>query len=239
MTTEPESWGNVESIPKELITVLYGPPGIGKTICACRLGKRNLLLTSEKSHVSISNFPELVKTTRVEVYKSFSGLNSFLRKVFNGDIDPDHVIIDTYTDTCEMKLKEQSQANIFNSKHPDINSLEDYQLLKEHMKPFIKKLTKLSVSVTLIAYDRVPNAQDYGKGDTLTRPDVPFRVFQIVNSFANVVGYMHKVRTKSGKTERVILTSSSDTHVAKSHLIMPDLVSDDQFVKTITDWKSN
>jgi hypothetical protein len=135
-----------------------------------------------------------------------------------------------------MKLGEQLKKVNFNRKHPDVNSLEDYQLLREHMKGPIKHLTELDISVTFIAHERIPEPEGYSRGDRHTRPNVPFRVFQLLNGYTNLTAYMHKVK-KDGDLIRALRTESSDSHIAKTHIPMSPLVSDTKFIETIRNWK--
>lgn len=228
---------DVDDLPKHLVSVIYGPEGVGKTILTASLGEKNLIVATERSSVSLSNFPELKKKTQVLRLKTFDRFTKLIAQIHSGDVETDHVIIDTFPGLCEMKLSEQLRKVQFNRKHPDVNSLEDYQLLKEHMKGPLKQLTALDVSVTFIAHTRIPQPDQYGKGDRLTRPDVPFQVFQLANGYANLTAYMHKARNKDKELIRALLTESDDTFVAKSHIPMSSIVSDVKFIEVIRNWK--
>jgi hypothetical protein len=135
-----------------------------------------------------------------------------------------------------MKLKEQRTKVRFNRGHEDINSLEDYNLLNNHMYDLISRLVKLPMSVTMTSHDRIPDQQSYAKGDRLLRPSVPFRVFETANGYANVVGYVHMIR-KEGKLVRAVSLNANDEHEAKNHLRMSPLVTDEKFVEIIRTWK--
>lgn len=226
----------VDDLPNHLMLVLYGPEGVGKTIGAASLGDKNLIVATERSNVSLSNFPELKKKSRILKLKTFDRFTSLIRQINNGEVETDHLIIDTFPALCDMKLSEQLRKVDFKRKHPDVNSLEDYQLLREHMKGPIKQLTALDISVTFIAHERVPDPEQYAMGDRLTRPNVPFRIFQLLNGYTNLTAYMHKVK-KDGKLIRALRTDSTDTHVAKSHIPMEPLVSDKKFIEVIRTWK--
>lgn len=230
---EPDDIVGVDDIPKHPIINLYGPEGCGKTILSASLGDNNLIVTTERSTVSLSNFPELKKKTRVLRLKSFDRFTKLLQELYNGDVVVDHVIIDTFPGLTDLKLQEQLRRVSFNRKHPDVNSLEDYQLLREHMKTPLRQIAKLDISFTFISHDRVPDEASYEKGDRLVRPNVPFRVHQLLNGYANLTAYMHK-----GKDGRMLLTDSSRTHIAKSHIPMDSAtVSDKKFISTIRTWK--
>lgn len=227
----------VGAIPKQLVTVIYGPEGVGKTILSAQLGDNNLFVCTERSTVSLSNFPDLVKKSRILRLPSFDRFTKLLSQLSKGEVVCDHVIIDTFPALCDMKLGEQLKKVKFNRKHPDINSLEDYQLLREHMKGPIKHLVSLQdVSVTFIAHERIPDPEQYARGDRLTRPNVPFRVFQLLNGYTNLTAYMHKVK-KNGDAIRALATEQTTSHAAKSHIPMNPLVSDETFISTIREWK--
>lgn len=228
---------DVDAIPNNLVTVLYGPEGVGKTILASSLGDNNLIVATERSNVSLSNFPELKKKTKILKLGSFDRFTSLIRQISNGEVSCDNLIIDTFPGICDIKLSEQLKKVQFNRKHPDVNSLEDYQLLREHIKGPIKQLTALNVSVVFIAHERIPDPEQYSKGDRLTRPNVPFRVFQLLNGYTNLTAYMHKVKSKEHGLIRALQVESTDSHVAKTHIPMKPLVSDQTFIETIRNWK--
>jgi hypothetical protein len=229
---------DIDDIPKNLIMVLYGPEGVGKTILASSLGDNNLIVTTERSQVSLSNFPELKKKTRRLKLQTFDRFTKLIGQLAKGEVEADHVIIDTFPGLCDMKLAEQLRKVDFNRKHPDVNSLEDYQLLREHMKGPIKHLAALDgISVTFIAHERIPEPDQFSKGDRLTRPNVPFRVFQLLNGYTNLTAYMHKVTAKDGELVRALRTESTDSHVAKTHIPMKPLIRDTEFIEVIRTWK--
>jgi len=226
----------IDDIPKSLVTVLYGPEGVGKTILSAQLGNDNIIVATERSNVSLSNFPEYAKKTRILKLANFDRFTRLISQLSRGEVVCDHLIIDTFPGLCDMKLGEQLKKVNFNRKHPDVNSLEDYQLLREHMKGPIKHLTELDISVTFIAHERIPEPEGYARGDRHTRPNVPFRVFQLLNGYTNLTAYMHKVK-KDGDLIRALRTESSDSHIAKTHIPMSPLVSDTKFIETIRNWK--
>lgn len=226
----------VDEVPKYLITTLYGPPGVGKTILAARTANKTVLLTDERAAVSLSQFPEIAATVDVIQLTSFDQATSILKEIYKGDHGYDHLMIDTFDGFIQMKLTEQRRLVTFKRGHEDINSLEDYNLLNNHMAGFIKRLAKLPLSVTITSHDRIPDQMSYGKGDRLLRPNIPFRVFETLNGYTNVVGYM-AMRKKDGELIRTVALQANDEFSAKNHLKMPPLVTDDTFVQTVRNWK--
>jgi hypothetical protein len=229
----------VASIPKHLITALYGAPGCGKTILGARTANKTLLVTHERSHVSLDQFPDIAKTVSVITLKSYDHLNGIIRDLYNESHDYDHLMIDTFDGVIRGKLREQLKKIKF-TRHPEtdeLTSLEDYNLLANHMFEFIVKLAKLPISVTVTSHDRIPDPQSYGKGDRLLRPSLPFRVFEILNGYANVVGYMSMVKNREGNQVRAVHLQSTNEFTAKNHLKLGPIVSDDTFVETVRNWK--
>lgn len=227
----------VGDIPKHPIITLYGPEGVGKTILASKLSDNNLIVATERSVVSLSNFPELANKTRILRLKTFDRFTKLIAQIYNGEVEADHLIIDTIPGITNLKLGEQLRKVNFNRKHPDVNSLEDYQLLKEHMKPVFTRLAMLDISVTFIAHMRIPQPDQFGKGDKLVRPDVPFEVFRLMNGITNLTAYMQKVNSKEKGLLRVLQVESDDTYVAKTHIPMNPRVTDEDFVEIIRNWK--
>jgi hypothetical protein len=226
----------VEDIPKHLVTLLYGPPGCGKTIALARTANKTVLLTDEKAHVSLSQFPEIAATVDVIRVETYAKATKILQELNEPGHGYDHCMIDTFDGLIRRKLKEQRAKVTFNRGHADINSLEDYNLLNNHMFDFIARIARLPISVSLTSHDRIPDQQSYAKGDRLLRPSIPFRVFEALNGYANVVGYMSMA--KQGKDfVRTVSLQANDEHEAKNHLRMAPLVTDDVFVNTIRAWK--
>lgn len=233
---------DIHDVPKQLFTVLYGPPGVGKTIALARTAKKTLIYAGERSSVSLSQFPEIA--AKQFPSKGYDTLTKLIQELYNDPQDYDHFMIDTFDDLIRRKLKEQRQKIKFKRHEAtdDISSLEDYNLLNNHMADLISRLAMLPISVSVISHDRMPDPQAYGKGDRLLRPSIPFKVFESLNGYANVVGYMHMKKIKVGGTDpelrRVIAVQANDEYEAKNHLkFSKALVTDDTFVKTVRDWK--
>lgn len=227
---------SVPDIPKNLFTVLYGPPGVGKTILGARTGNRTLIATDENAAVSVSQFPDLAANTDVIKINSYAELTKLCAELATESHDYDHFMIDTFDGIVRKKLKEQRTTVQFKRGHKDINSLEDYNLLNNHMFDFIARLTMIPCSVTVTSHDRIPDQQQYVKGDRLLRPSIPFRVFECLNGYANVVGYVYMMK-HNGETHRIVSVVPNDEHEAKNHLRMEKSVTDDNFVKTVRNWK--
>jgi phage nucleotide-binding protein len=227
---------DVDDIPNHLFSVFYSAPGVGKTILASKLANKTLLVTDEKAAVSLSQFPDLKKTVKVITLKNYDHLLGIVRELYNGNHDYDQFLIDTFDGVIRMKLREQRKHVSFNRGHPDINSLEDYNLLNNHMFDLIGRLARLPFSVTVTSHDRIPDQQSFIKGDRLLRPSIPFKVFECLNGYANVVGYMSMVK-KDGNLRRVVALQANDEFEAKNHLKLGPAVTDEKFVETVRNWK--
>lgn len=232
---------DIHEVPKHLFSVLYGPPGVGKTVALARTAKKTLIYAGEKSFVSLSQFPEI--QAKAIPSTGYDKLTKLIADLYNDPQDYDHFMIDTFDDLIRKKLKEQRQKIKFKRHEAtdDISSLEDYNLLNNHMADLIARLAMLPISVSVVSHDRIPDPQSYGKGDRLLRPSIPFKVFESLNGYANVVGYMHMRKTKleGNKTElrRVVAMQGNDEYEAKNHLKLPPLVTDETFVETVRKWK--
>jgi hypothetical protein len=235
---------DIHEIPKHLFTTLYGPPGVGKTICSARTANNTLIFAGEKSYVSLSQFPEI--RAKAIPSQGYDHLTRIIQELYNDPRDYDHFMIDTVDDLVRRKLKEQRQKIKFNRHEAtnDISSLEDYNLLNNHMADLTARLAMLPISVTVISHDRLPDPKNYGKGDRLLRPSLPFKVFESFNGYANVVGYMHMRKMKvqedgkeATRLRRVIALQSNDEYEAKNHLKLPAIVTDEKFIETVRNWK--
>jgi phage nucleotide-binding protein len=226
----------VDEIENHLFSVFYSAPGVGKTVLTARLANKTLLVTDEKAYVSLSQFPDLAKAVDVITLKSYDHLLGIVRELYQGNHEYDQFCIDTFDGVIRMKLREQRKNVSFNRGHPDINSLEDYNLLNNHMFDLIGRLARLPFSVTVTSHDRIPDQQSFIKGDRLLRPNIPFKVFECLNGYVNVVGYMSMIK-KDGNLRRVVALQANDEFEAKNHLKLGPAVTDDNFVETVRNWK--
>lgn len=231
---------DIHEVPKHLFTVLYGPPGVGKTIAAARTANNSLIYVGEKSSVSLSQFPD-IRAKQIPS-QGYDYLTKLIAELYNDHQDYDHFMIDTLDDLVRRKLTDQRRKVQFKRGHPDISSLEDYNLLNNHMADLFARLALLPISVTVISHDRIPDPQAYGKGDRLLRPSLPFKVVESLNGYANVVGYMQIQKAKvsgedKSQLKRIIALQATDVYTAKNHLKLGPLVTDDTFVSTIRNWK--
>jgi AAA domain len=230
---------DVAELSKNIFITLYGPPGVGKTITLAKTANYTLVLTDEKSHVSLSNFPEI--RAKVITIKSFDHLNGIIKELWeeSDSIPYDHLQIDTMDGIVRSKLAEQRRKVKFtrHSETNDINSLEDYNLLNNHMFQLIGRLAKLPMSVSVTSHDRIPDPKQYGKGDRLVRPSIPFRIYECLNGYTNVLGYMTAKTDRNGKTVRSISLDSTDEFTAKSHLLVSGRVSAEEFIQAVRNWK--
>ena len=225
------------------ITV-YSNPGVGKTTLAAQLGQKNVFLTDETGVGVLSNWPELESRSHKRVFK-FQGLNDFkeiVDDIEKGVLECDNLVIDTFTGIHNMKLlqllKDRKVSDLLKLDHTTRQNLpmldqRDYGLSGNMWTPVIQGLNAWGGNITLLCHLRLPDPNRPKVGDA-TQPDLPAKVMQLVNKYSNVVAYMQR----DDKGNRTLITQGNSRLIAKSQINMPDKVSDKEFVKVITEWRS-
>jgi hypothetical protein len=229
---------------KANFVTIYSNPGVGKTTLASRLGQKNVFLTDETGVGVLRNYPELEARSKGRVFK-FEGLNDFkeiVDAVEKHELECDNLVLDTFTGIHVIKLlqllKDPKVAEILKLDIKDRRAIplldqRDYGLSGNMWTPVIQGLNAWGGNVTLLCHLKVPNPDRPRVGDA-TGPALPKMVLELVNKYSNVVAYMKR----DEKGNRKLVTQGDTRLIAKSQINMPKEVSDDEFVKVITEWRS-
>lgn len=225
---------------KSFKIVLYGVPGTRKTTTAATLGERNLLIMTETGDnvLTKAEHKDLFERTKRVPFTSLKGVRGYLEMLEDGTLDYSHLIIDNMSGLQDKKLSENMEDPGIknNSKisriHPDLSTLQDYQIVAHQMRPTIVETMDLEKDVTVICHFR-PADPDHNEFHA--RPDVTKAIYNLLNEKANVIAYFYK----NNQGAVMVRTLGNGQFIAKSQIT--DEVNSmpvEEFIRQVKQWKS-
>lgn len=249
--SDEDGWDSpVGEMSKKLFMVVFGAPNVGKTILTSRIALhsgKSLIITDEKGHLALKDFPDLEANTRVKNYQSRNTIREAIQRRRSGQSEFDTLIFDTFTGIQKVELSIGMMETLPNGQpnprfldvkrfHSEIPVTQDYLLSENTWRPIINALaTQDEFNVILNCHLQHPNPEKFVPGDK-TRPKLPDAIWQLVNGKANVVAYMDK----SSPTDRYLQCVSTNTIAGKSQiksLNEPRRFTDDEFVERVIEWQ--
>lgn len=225
----------VSDIDRKLKMVLYGEPDVGKTVLATTIGQSNLLIHSEPGFTVLTKdeHKEQGERTKVVPFTTITGIRGYVELLAEGAIDRSTLIIDNMSGIQDKKLSENHEdpkVKALNREHPDLSTLQDYQIVTHQMRPMMVELMNLDKEVIVICHMRgsVPERKEFN-----ARPDLTKKIFDLANEKVDVVAYMYK---DNGK--RMIRTEHGGGFIAKSRITRETVMPVDTFVAEINAWRS-
>lgn len=208
--------------------LVYGDPGVGKTVLAGSAQdvdamKPVLFVDIEGGTFSIrERYPD-VDVVRVESWKDMQKVYDAL---FRGDGEYKTIVLDSLTE-----IQKFSMYNIMNDlvkgdpdRDPDIPGLREWGKNIEQVRRLVRGFRDLpmnTIFTALAVHDKDPRTNM-----RITRPSLSGKLSSEAAGFVDVVAFMY-VKIVSGEVKRLLLTTGTDTQVAKDrsdHL--PTIVED-------------
>lgn len=229
------------------VILIFSEAGIGKTILACKLGRRVCLITDEmQGSVSLKNHPEIDENVRVVPFVDWNRTQQIIpliedKKFRHYDDEPFDLIV---LDTVSGMISEEVQSIVSSGITPESGRLTsetpsqpDYLVSEQRIIPMMKTIANLQrCTVVLLSHQRL--------GDKLTpganlRADGHAAAFKVINKYVSVMAYMTAKASADGKVKRELQVMPNGNGIAvKTRYRFPSVVvSDDDFVAHIENWK--
>lgn len=225
------------------VIAIFSEPGLGKTILACKLGRRVCLITNEMNgSSSLANHPELKDNVRVVPFRDWDFTAQIIpliedKKFVHYDGEPFDVIA---FDTINGMLMEELAAIVKAEITPASGRLTaetaarpDYLVSRDRLVPVMSAISNLDrCTVVLLSHLRLGDKLTPGAS---TRMEGHASAFQLINKYVSVMAYL-KMDAQGNRELQVMPTGNGVA--AKTRYHFPSVVvSDSDFVAHIEKWK--
>jgi phage nucleotide-binding protein len=208
----------VENKSKYLKILLYGRPGVGKTVF-CATAPNPLLIDVEKGAFSINNHPHLRHAKALE-FKSIFQVEQLI-KYLAADAPQlrefQTIVVDSFSELQKRDLDEivaaEAAKDAQRNKYLPIGA--DYNVNTEHMRQIASALRDLDRNIIVTCH--VKEEKDENTGRMLVRPNLTPKLAGTLAGIFDVVAYMES--TNSGEsTVRTLQVHPTATVTAKTRI---------------------
>lgn len=212
---------HVEDIPPYINLMVYGDPGVGKTVLAGSAAvveamQPLLYVDVEGGTLSLrERYPD-VDVVRVKSFNDFGRLFESLRKEQHGYKT---VVLDSITEIQKFGMFEVMRRAIENDsdRDPDLPGIGEWGKNTEQMRRLVRAFRDLPMNTIFLAL--AAESQDK-KGKKFIKPSLSAKLSNEIAGFLDVVCYMYKKTVKDDETnedviKRLLLTSGTDEIIAK------------------------
>lgn len=241
-------WLEAKSVrPAEIaakVILIFSEAGLGKTVLACKLGKRVCLITDEFAGTSsLINHPDIEPNVRVVPWVSWERTRQILPLIEEGLFTHydgerfDLIVFDTISGMVTGEVQEIVSSGAATEKgkvSAEVAGRPDYLVSEQRIIPVMKDIANLqNCSVVLLSHQRVGDKLTPGAN---TRADAHAAAFKVINKYVSVMAYM---KIDPGTEQRVLQVMPDGNGVAvKTRYHFPKkFVTDDEFVAHILKWK--
>lgn len=235
---------SVSKIPPTLNIMVYGDPGVGKTVLAGSASivekmSPVLIIDIEGGTLSLNRDYPGVEVIRI-------GTWSDMQKVYDELYDGKHgyktVVLDSITEIQKFSMygimKELLKTDP--SRDPDVPGMREWGKNIEQVRRLIRAFRDLPINTIITALAK--SERDARTGVTKTTPSLSGKLANEVAGFLDIVVYMYTkvVQNEDGaEVKRLLLTQPTDTQVAKDRTGMLPQIIEDPMMQSITDYIAN
>lgn len=229
--------------------LLYGYHKSGKTIAACRIGKKQLLMAADNGWSSVKDYEELGQVEVIEMrnHQHFSLMSQAIRDDVKLYREFDHVIVDPlsklvdkYIDYLQDSFDPDKRGDNRTTYGPragvtdqafTIPGMTDYGAARNYFRKPVYMLIEAHRDVTIITHVREPGFTDTSK---VLRPSVPGKIHEMLGREVNIIAYME---VENGN--RFISTSPSNKRDAGTWIrkLNNKRIPAEEFPDLIAKWK--
>jgi phage nucleotide-binding protein len=176
--------------------LIYGDPGVGKTVFAGSAPKP-LFLDVEHGTTSLLNHPEL-RNTDVITVKNWSDIEEIFWACKNGEVPHETIVIDSISELQKRQMDESLErgAKMNPSKSAFLPQMLDYKENTEVLRRMVIAFRDLEKNLVIVAHSQLDKNE--ATGDMYWRPAVTPKLSTTLTGFMDVVGYMKKDVVKQG-----------------------------------------
>lgn len=234
------------SRPSEItarVILIFSEAGLGKTVLACKLGKRICLITDEIAGTSsLINHPDIESNVRVVPFHSWDRTRKILPLIEEGlfrhyDGEPfDTIVFDTISGMITLEVQDIVKSGVATEKgkvSAEVAGRPDYLVSEQRIIPVMNDIANLrNCSVVMLSHQRLGDKLTPGAN---TRADAHAAAFKVINKYVSVMAYM-KINQK-GERELQVMPNGNGVAVKTRYHFPKEFVTDDEFVAHIEKWK--
>ena len=219
LTAETLGGLSVTTVQEQMAFVnmlVYGDPGVGKTVLAASADlvpemRPVLFVDVEGGTFSIrERYPD-VRVVRV---KSFSQMQDIYDALFSQEHEYRTVVLDSLTEIQKFSMYEIMDMTVKrdSDRDPDVPSMREWGKNIEQIRKFVRAFRDLEMHTIFTALAKTD--KDGKTGSIKTTPSLSGKLANEVAGFLDIVSYQY-TKVIDDRVRRFLLTSATDRQVAK------------------------
>lgn len=219
-TTVPSFRDRISSVsekPPHLKILVYGDPGVGKTVFAAG-APAPLFIDAEHGTRSLLNHPEF-KNVLVLPLRSWEDLENLFLEIRAGEFDDiETIVIDSISELQKRQMDEllKAAAAKDRNRNPYLPFQQDYKENTEILRRLVVSFRDLEKNLIITAHSQ--EATDEGTGTIYQRPAVTPKLASTLEGIMDVLGYLSLEIDKDGNQKRSLQVMPSRRIKAKCRI---------------------
>lgn len=196
--------------------LVYGDPGVGKTVLAGSASEIEemspvLIIDIEGGTFSLRNTYPDVDVVRVQNWNQMQAVYDELRR---GNTGYKTIVLDSLTEIQKFSMYNimKDVVNKDSERDPDIPSVREWGKSIEQIRLLVRAYRDLNIHVIFTALCN--HDKDQLSGTFLDRPSLPGKLAAEVAAFVDIVGYYY-MKMQSGEMKRFLLCQKTERQIAK------------------------
>ena len=224
----------VEDTAEFLNILVYGDPGIGKTVLAGSAAAVAemapvLFVDVEGGTYSLRDRYPGVDVVRVQ---SWQDVQKLYDELYRGDHGYKTIVIDSLTEMQKFSMYTIMTALVKDdpARDPDVPGMREWGKNIEQIRKLVRAFRDLPCNTIITALAMTD--KDARTGITRTKPSLSGKLSNEVAGFLDIVLYMY-IKVVDGEIQRLLLSTATDTQVAKDRSGRLPMVIENPTMQTI------